>query len=66
MHFQGKSNLSGIAIVHDNQAVAQGHGFHLIIGNIDAGNFKILLKVSDPDCKKQLYPAISFKILSLK
>jgi hypothetical protein len=44
---EGGADLLDDAGIEDHEAVAQGHGFHLVVGDEDAGGFQAVLQLAD-------------------
>ena len=58
--FQGRPHLGGIPVIHDDEPVTKGHGLHLIVGHVDAGDLELLVKV--PDLESHLDPQLGIQV----
>ena len=45
VHLHGRSHLLDEAVAHDDDAVAHGHGLHLVVGDVDHGGVKPLVQL---------------------
>ena len=44
-----RADLLDLALVHNHQAVAEGHGFELVVGDVEAGGAELSLQALDLD-----------------
>ena len=47
VEFEWRGDLLEDAVVHDGDAIAHGHGFGLVVGDVDGSGFELFLQADD-------------------